>query len=317
MPPRPYRRFITRPVVRRMVAPLQAWVERKKLTAPLYHRLMGWFDRLCANRWVQQRFFAQEVQLIRDFAQDIGLPPASFPDIIHASLRARCWREYLCTGFFFGSAAIWKTIAHVHGTEHAVTAHARGKGTLFIALHYLTGSIALLRQPLAGLPTPIEHFIAQNTQRADRAGPPEANAVGRGQDLLHALTVLRRNGAVGILLDGGRGQQAVTLPILGRATEIRPSFAHLALLSGAAVIPMHSQLDEQGYIQLHLHPPLQDDTAQSDTQRLDALLEQAAAFWERTCLAYPVSIQYFVMRGHLQRPRWEAEPRPGEPLAPR
>lgn len=293
-------RFIRHPLIRRVADPTVLLLERAGLLRPFYRGCMAVIDRLSRSSWVQQHRFPQEVRTIRAFAQEIGLPAASHPAIIQASLRGYFWRQYMRTALFFGRIRLREAMVRIHGAEHVATAQARGRGILLISLHYIAGSIALLRYPLPGMPIQVEQFLAEQTRQADRAGLPDSNALGRGQDLVQALTILRRNGAVGVLIDGGRGQREVEISVLGRTVAIRPSFAHLAFLSGATVIPANIALDAHGDVHVHLHPALRDDATLPETQRVAALAQQAARFWEETWLNYPASVPHKAMQRYLR-----------------
>ena len=133
------------------------------------------------------------------------------------------------------------------GVDHALLALERGRGALFVSAHYGNWELVLVAARLrfpelevtaVGRPLANRRAYARIAERREAGGgevlPQNAPAI---------LKVLRRNGAVGVLVDQilKKERGGILVPFLGTRAWTNPGPATLALRSGAAVVPIHAE----------------------------------------------------------------------------
>lgn len=168
------------------------------------------------------------------------------------------------------------------GFEHFEQARARGRGVLFATGHLGNWELsayahALMTAPMSFVVRPLDNPLldALATQYRELSG----NRVLGRRDFLRALVeALRRNEAVGILIDQNvTADRGVFIDFFGRKACVDAGFARLAHRTGAAVIPGFALWDAAaGRHTLKFYPPVpMTGDALADTQAVHAVLEQA------------------------------------------
>lgn len=160
-----------------------------------------------------------------------------------------CWRHFgrvtldtLCFPRF--RRADLGRIVRYEGLEHIRAAYASGRGVLLFSGHFGHWELIALMQgfldlPLALVTRPLdnpylERLLAELRSRSGNRIVHKRHAVREMLKTLHA-----RQG-VAIVIDQDARRRGVFVPFLGRLASTTPTLAHLALRTGAAVVPVHS-----------------------------------------------------------------------------
>lgn len=126
------------------------------------------------------------------------------------------------------------------GGDHA--AALKGKPAIFFAAHLANWEVCPVRGRVEGLPVHVVYRKPNNPwvdgllQRARSAGA--VGHIGKGaSSAREILAVLKRNGAVGMLLDQ-KMNEGIPVPFFGHDAMTAPALAHFALRRGYPVHPM-------------------------------------------------------------------------------
>ena len=171
---------------------------------------------------------------------------------------------------------------HYEGFEHFEDALRRGKGVLFATGHLGNWELsafahALLTAPMSIVVRPLDNPLLDEI--ATRYRSMSGNTIlGRKDFLRPAVEALRRNEAVGILIDQNvTADRGVFVDFFGRKACVDAGFARLAARTGAAVIPGFAfwREGEQRHVLKFYEPvPMRGD-ALADTQAVHSVLERA------------------------------------------
>lgn len=162
----------------------------------------------------------------------------------------------------------------VFGMEHLARAYAKGRGTIVFSAHFGNWELVALRQALAGFPM---DFIARPLdnpilERALSGWREEAGnrVLGKRGVLFRAVRSLRQGRGLAILIDQNvRDPPRYWFRFLGRITSVTPALAHLALRTGATVIPVVSFPRPDGGYRIVYEPELEPIAGDFDEQALD------------------------------------------------
>ena len=171
---------------------------------------------------------------------------------------------------------------HYEGFEHFEDALRRGKGVLFATGHLGNWELsafahALLTAPMSIVVRPLDNPLLDEI--ATRYRSMSGNTIlGRKDFLRPVVEALRRNEAVGILIDQNvTADRGVFVDFFGRKACVDAGFARLAARTGAAVIPGFAfwREGEQRHVLKFYEPvPMRGD-ALADTQAVHSVLERA------------------------------------------
>ena len=90
------------------------------------------------------------------------------------------------------------------------------------------------------------------------------------------------------------------LPFLQRLRPFRTSFAELALLTGAVVLPVSAILDRQGIPEITFYPSFDvGDEAQPKSERIEQMVKQYAGFLETEWVKTPGNIRLLHIKDYL------------------
>jgi KDO2-lipid IV(A) lauroyltransferase len=180
---------------------------------------------------------------------------------------------------------------HSQGIEHYLAAQARGKGVLVLTGHLGAWELSSFYHSLMG------HSMGMVIRRLDNRRLDQfVNAIRclHGNHVLHKddfgrglLTAMRAGHTVGILMDTNMTPpQGVFVDFFGRQACTASGLAHVALKTGAAVLPgfMLWEQAEQKYV-LHFGPELTFTRSGDKEADLIAATQQctkAIEFWIRS-----------------------------------
>ncbi len=171
-------------------------------------------------------------------------------------------------------------LAHVDvtGAEHVEAARAAGRGALLVTAHignwevhgmahgWLFGPIGVVARPLDN--------PALDARLCDVRRRPGNTVIYKKRALPQVLRLLRENAAVAILVDQNvQAGDGVFVDYFGRKAATTTVAAALALKTGCAVIPTHTELREDGRYALVYEPPLALPSTGSRAGDLHALTQ--------------------------------------------
>ena len=185
----------------------------------------------------------------------------------------------------------------MRGREHFERARAGGRGIIGVTLHmgnYEVGPMLLARQlqPLAVVyrRDPIRVFERLRERRRRAQGVVGIASDGGRFFSLDSLAVLRQGGMVLVAADVGfEAPGAGSLhDFLGAPAPFLSWPAHLALASGAPLLPCFVVRDEAGRYRLEVEAPLfPDETAGRGAEAGEALMRRLVPLFESYVRRYP------------------------------
>jgi len=168
------------------------------------------------------------------------------------------------------------------GFEHFEDAKKRGKGVVFATGHLGAWELshyahALLAEPMSIVVRPLDNPKLDSLVSRLRGGSGNW-IIGRDNYVRPILEALRRNEAVGILVDQNMtADRGVFVDFFGVKACVESGVAKIAARTGAAVIPGFAVWSdaEQRFV-LRFYPPVQIEGDEiADTQRIQSALESA------------------------------------------
>jgi len=176
-------------------------------------------------------------------------------------------------------------LVDVTGAEHVEAARVRGRGALLVTAHvgnwelhgvahgFLFGPIGVVARPLDN--------PALDARLCEFRRRPGNTVIYKQRALPQVLRLLRDNRAVAILIDQNVQQgDGVFVDFFGRRAATTTVAAALALKTGCALIPTHTELRDDGRYALVYDPPVALPAAgdragdlQQVTQRLTGEIE--------------------------------------------
>jgi KDO2-lipid IV(A) lauroyltransferase len=228
------------------------------------------------------RLFDRLVPRLRGVAVrnlELAAMPASCADEVYLSIARMLVSFARFPRIRKGNISEW---IRYEGFEHFEAALGRGKGVLFATGHLGNWELsayahALLTAPMQVVVRPLDNPMIDSL--VERYRGLSGNSILSKRDFVRPmLKALARNEAVGILVDQNASlDEGVFVDFFGRKACVSPSFAKLAVRSGAAVIPGFAVWSEaEGRYVLKFYPPVEiTGDAVADTQRIQTALEHA------------------------------------------
>lgn len=239
---------------------------------------------LCHTDFARREYFNKRELILREFARQTGLSHIDdvFPDAFVVNYQ-KGWRaaklSYLSDKDFFRRVA-------VIGKHNLDNALSDGKGVVLVNSHFGFAEIALT------LFSRLNYPLFATVVREKGANSIKVKGIKKSFEpvllqfkdqsneelirmLFKARQTLQAGGIVHLLGDGYHGKSSVSMSFLGKVRGFRPSFAELALSTGAAVVPMIARINTRGNVSVDLYPPL-DQGADNMTheEKIGHLLNQ-------------------------------------------
>lgn len=234
---------------------------------------------------------------LREFMRDRGLT-APFRETFARYLvcnHLAAWRLSSLARCSDTAFSNWVTVV---GEQHFSALREAGKPVILCNSHFGSGKAVMLALIRSG-------HVVHSLDRQDvfaffgiqsRGRVESINLGDREQSFMlkqvsRARKVLLGGGILHIAGDGLRGQSGREIAFLGRARRFPTSVAELALLTGAAVVPVFGPLNVNGQIRLEFLPPLNPpEPGLSREASVDHLILQYRDLLEARWLADPGSI---------------------------
>jgi KDO2-lipid IV(A) lauroyltransferase len=167
----------------------------------------------------------------------------------------------------------------VTGGEHVEAARARGRGALLVTAHagnwelhgvahgFLFGAIGVVARPLDN--------PALDARLCDFRRRPGNTVIYKQRALPQVLRLLRDNRAVAILVDQNvQPGDGVFVDFFGRKAATTTVAAALALKTGCALIPTHTELGDDGRYALAYEAPLELPASGDRTRDLQLITQR-------------------------------------------
>lgn len=146
------------------------------------------------------------------------------------------------------------------GLENYETAHAKGKGVIFLTCHLGAFDLQITNMAMRGLNpniigTPLKdkrlNDLLWNYRNLHGAIP-----ISRGKETFRMIKVLKSGGSVALLIDQDTKVKTVFVNFFGMPAATPVGATVLALKTGAAVIPTYIYLGKDGMQHMHILPEI-------------------------------------------------------------
>jgi amino acid adenylation domain-containing protein len=281
-------------------------VRRLTLTGPLWrgHALpygLGVRQQraLVAQPWFQQRFYARQLEIVRHWQVELGVPQDEQALII--SLLANTWLEWRSLALTQpGALERWVTMG---GESWRLFEQPDPSCGIVIVVPHVGRIVAPLQQiiQLRGRETAKATNDQAITRMADSTTWSAQQTQSRAAQLWQAQQVLRRNGVVFIAGDGRQGNQSVDVPFRGRRRPFQIGAAELAVKTGALFMPAFVTFDAIGRVQVEVTAPLTAQAASKEEQIIE-LTEQYGALYAARWPQFYASVRWHLSAYHLNLP---------------
>ena len=261
------------------------------LSASLEYKCLGWL--------LLAQFGSRGVQIHTQYLQQTGVSTMNASQVIQHKWMLNFWIHTWGRDLGGLTQGDFIKISRVNGLENLSRAQTAGKGVILLLTHTMFTAVLWRWMALQNLPEGVK-ILPRRPK-----GNMEVVRTNIGM-LTAAEATLRQGGVVQIFADGYKGQRALTLPFLNGEREFQPGFAELALLTGAAAIPVSVFMNSHGSPVITFHPPLEPMNTRAHEAQVRNLVEQFAAFlgeeWQ-THLSNIDSFQLMRLMPHAIRSR--------------
>jgi lauroyl/myristoyl acyltransferase len=276
---------------------------RKGRGLSVYRAAAAQVLQLCGERWAQATIFPAETRLLRRFLTETALPVTNREAVICGNLMRNCWSPAWMRILLELDRETFSQICSVSGVRHLRAAQAAPGGVILVHSHTLFTQLFwrwLEHEAIDPGMTLWQWTWDSSRQKFD---DPKQRVAEGARELLAAGRILRGGGLVQVLADGKRGAQHLVLPFCNRLRPFQPSFAELAVMTGAAAMPVDVTTSGDGGIHIMIHAPFADDPAAGDGKtRVQRLVRQYADHLARLWREHPEDIEWFQMHRQLEYP---------------
>jgi acyl-coenzyme A synthetase/AMP-(fatty) acid ligase/acyl carrier protein len=250
---------------------------------------------LCSQPWYQQ-VRQGKVNTLREFLAVAAIQTDPAPIVQHA-LMADLWQQIWGRNLGLLRAQDFRRICHVTGAEHLHAVRATGRGVIFAHHHALFARTFWRWLADQELPMGVSIF-----PKAWQGSSPEGGAARNVAQLRMAEETLRNGGVAHIMVDGYKGKRHLTLPFLNKERRFLTGFGELALLSGAAVLPVATVMMPTGHLTITIGAPFDAGSANEADTRVQLLVQQYVTHLEQQWRAEPANIGRHHLATYLQLP---------------
>lgn len=153
-----------------------------------------------------------------------------------------------------------ETFLITHGLENYETAHAKGKGIIFLTCHLGAFDLQITNMAMRGLNpniigTPLKdkklNDLLWNYRNLHGAIP-----IARGKETFRMLKILKSGGSVALLIDQDTKVKTVYVDFFGMPAATPAGATILAMKTGAAVVPTYIYLGEDNLQHMFILPEI-------------------------------------------------------------
>jgi amino acid adenylation domain-containing protein len=270
--------------------------------------------RLCGRPWFRSLFFRHRLSPLRRFMAMSGRSHDE-EEVIRLSCFARCLRDLRRAVLSRMPPERFAGLTEFRGIPILTEALEKGKGVILLNSHYGIGHMDMLMLDRLGIdhvltvggwPSRMEQYGLKRWNQIkinEKALSPEALSLFGPFSLSQARPFLERGGIVRVAADDLFGTGGPTMTFLGRRRPFRKGFAEMAVLTGAAVIPVYSGIEADGRITVNILDPL-DGGREVDARedRVEGLIRQYAAWLGKRWVEEPGYIGLRSLRQYFRMP---------------
>lgn len=277
------------------------------------HRL-GVLSWLCGQTWYQNRFYSQQVSLIKEFYATLENPLPNAENTIHASLVINIGRQWEHPIKLLTDNQALMRWTDVQGVEHFKSAMQKDKGVILVSLH-TTGNHLLshvLKQHIGSEYMSVYMMFGKGGQPLPTEQRRRRIQSHASEQITQAYYMLQHGGTVVLLGEGSMGVTLLSQPFHNRLWNFKGGGFELAQTTGAALIPVVASVDRHWHLSVKFLPPLQEsllfrgrhdgdpEFSAINYKRalLDKYIELLTWFWAN----HPASIPWRVMKKHITLP---------------
>lgn len=206
-----------------------------------------------------------------------------------------------------------RRVIHIEGQENVTAAFAEGKGVIGLTGHFGNWELMALALSLEGrtlavigreLDNPLLETVLRNFRT--RFGN---SVIAKDGGVRGALKALKAGKFVGFLLDQDALASGVFVKFLGRWASTFSTAGILAARMDLPVLPIFSQVNGDGTLTVHVHPPFHAPKTGDPARDAWTATQRMTTWIESQVKAQP--LQWFWMHR-----RFKTQPGPGEPDLP-
>lgn len=176
----------------------------------------------------------------------------------------------------------------IDGVEHLEAAHARGKGVIAVLPHvgnWEPASYIVARLPYRIVAVTDEGLVSRAIASSREAAG--ITIVAQSRAARPALRALRENAVVVLVADLVKDFRAAKVHLFGRVTHLPAGPAHLAVRTGAALLPLTAVRRADNSSLIRIEPPLYADPAADPAAEAGRLSQAIAAYFEGIIRRHP------------------------------
>ena len=269
-----------------------------------YRATAGSLWRLYADAWFLRTVFPREIAIIRKFLTETGMPAQEPRIVVQRSLFGHSWTRIWGETLLGLKREEFASIASVQGKEHLSSALASGRGIVLAHSHMLLEELFWKWLDDEGIARGVTLWEWTFDKARSEFEDPKTKVIEGAKEMRNAMDALRRGGIVHVMADGQKGERKIELPVCNRMRTYRPTFADLALIADAVVLPAVVLLMADGRLSIQIGAPFAAGPGQaSSAERVEALVRQYARHHEQVWRNHPENIPWMHMRQHLNFPK--------------
>jgi Kdo2-lipid IVA lauroyltransferase/acyltransferase len=178
-----------------------------------------------------------------------------------------------------------------HGIENYETAHAKGKGVIFLTCHLGPFDLQVTNMAMRGLNpniigTPLKdprlNDLLWNYRNAHGA-----IAIERGRETFRMIKILKSGGSVALLIDQDTKVKTVFVDFFGKKAATPVGATVLAMKTGAAIVPTYVHLHTDGKQHMHILPEIPLRFSENEEDDVIFNTQILSNFIEETIRKYP------------------------------
>jgi len=265
-------------------------------------------SKLCGRKWAQTILFGKLVRLLRRLLPAIE-SQTSEAEIIHRFLMCNSMVDLRIAILSRFTPQRFERWVEITGISTLLRSHRRGQGVVLVSSHYGPSHFDVLPLhrlgiediiTMGGAPTEFELLGLERWNQIKVEYEPSMQFRFGLSSLYVARQFLGRGGIVRVAPDGLHGTSGISLPFVGRVLPFRAGFAHLALTTGADVIPVFISFDTTGKVRVEFLNPLEVGSPGMNHQdQVEFLIRQHASLLEKKWREDPGNIQWKYLKQFL------------------
>lgn len=270
----------------------------------VYRSAARMIHELCGQPWAQATIFPEETRLAQRFQQETGLAAGAPGAFVQQALMTNCWAPAWTEILLAAPHDEFLAYCVVKGEEELRAALAGKRGVILAHAHTVFAQLFWRWLEHREIPAGITLWQWSWNRSREEKEDPKLRAIESAKEMHAASHLLRDGGLVHSLADGRWGGDRAPVPFHRRMRVFQPSFAELAVMTGAPVLPADVILQVDGRLRIDIGARFSEaDAAASRSEKVDHLMREyvrhLAGRWRR----HAGNLEWFQMNRHLTSPR--------------